>query len=126
MSIPNRADTKAQTATTLDTVDAEIVHQIGVRQLYVADKYDTDGHTIVTARDQTTAGISALTVDQVKLITSWLDQLDNIGPDTTEKVGGADGVNYRPTRDADLAEISICQMVYNRRDPLTGGGPYFG
>lgn len=106
-------------------LESEIIYQIAFRQRYAVDKYDVDGVTVVTAREQVDDGITALTSVQRQTIRAYLEYLGETGVDTFKKRGGQDGIDFDPVRDADESEKAICRMVLNLVDPIGAGGPYF-
>lgn len=111
----------------LDSVDSEVVYQIAVRQRFAVDHYDTDGTTIITAREYTDTALAGLSSDKLKMVRGMLNYLDGIGVDTFYKAGGADGINFKPSRDADSIELDLCRIIFDRYEPLSrdSGHPYF-
>jgi hypothetical protein len=124
----NRELTKEQSSVQLDSVDQEAVFQICLRRRFVSDRIDGESR-FRTARQQYDDRILMLSADKTKLIKQWLDQLDSIGPDSTKKQGVDTGVDYDPERDARIAEMAICALVFDRVEPVpwasSGLGPYF-
>lgn len=125
MAIIDRATIQDQDDSPLGAVDEEVIYQMAVRQGFVADRYDVDGVTVLPARDQTSDALDLMTPEQCQMIRALLAYLDDVGVDTFTKAGGTDGVNFSPRRDADSAEVDICRIVFNRREPVLGSGPYF-
>lgn len=126
MAIIDRTEVALLSTDPLSALDTEVIYEIAKRQGYVADQYDVDGSTLILARDQVTDAIAALTGEQNQLIRGLLTYLDDTGVDTFMKKGGQDGIDFSPTRDANSAEVDICRIVFNRRDPVIASGtPYF-
>lgn len=125
MAIIDLVTVADQDSGVFSALESETVFQIAFNQRYAVDKYDTDGVTVITAREQVDDGIAALSTVQRQTVRAYLEYLGETGVDTFKKRGGQDGIDFDPVRDADSAERAICRMVLNLVDPIGSGGPYF-
>lgn len=125
MPIIDRSEWRDLSGAALDSLDTDVVYEIAKRQRYAVDKYDTDGVTVITAREQTITALAAMTADQLRMIRGFLVYLDDTGHDTFFKAGGTDGVNFKPVRDADSVEVDLCRLLFDRYEPLTGGSSVY-